>query len=99
MLAAPEIAEAIVGAKDTFSVHEPPPAMLPPQLSVSEKSPLMTKFTACADAPLFVTVTDFAAAVTPTIVFANVNVAGETAICAEEFTLAAANNAEMNATL
>ncbi len=46
MLAAPEMAPTSVGAKEMFAVQEPPPEILPPQLSVSVKSPLITILTA-----------------------------------------------------
>jgi hypothetical protein len=47
MLVAPVMDPMSVGEKDMFAVHEPPPpGILPPQLSVSAKSPLVTKLTA-----------------------------------------------------
>jgi hypothetical protein len=100
MLIAPVMDPVSVGEKDMFAVQEaPPPAILPAQLSVSEKSPLFTKVTCTDDAPLFVIVTGFEAVVTPMIVFANVRLAGETTICAHEFRLAVTTKADSNRTL
>src|ERR1039458_5003394 len=45
-LTAPVMDPTSVGVKESFAVQEWPPATLPPQLSVSEKSPLVTKLTA-----------------------------------------------------
>src|SRR5258708_15202872 len=71
MLVAPVMDPMSVGEKDMFAVQEPPPAILPAQLSVSAKSPLVTKLTACADSPLFVIVTGFEAVLSPIIFFPN----------------------------
>jgi hypothetical protein len=78
-------------------LHDLPAAILPPQLSVSQKSLLVTKTTACADAPLFVIVTVLAALVAPTTVFARDSFAGETVrFCAHAPILAATNTAASN---
>jgi hypothetical protein len=100
MLAAPVMDPMTVGVKNMFAVQvPPPPATLPLQLSVSVKSPLVAKVTGTDDAPLFVIVTGFEAVITPTIVFENARLAGETTICAHEFRLAVTNKAESNRTL
>jgi|SRR5271165_969198 len=94
MPAAPEMDPSSVGVKKMFAWQEWPAAMLPPQLSVSEKSPLITKLTACADAPLFAIVTTLAALVTPMIVFGNPSLAGVTVMfCAHAPRLAATQKA------
>src|ERR1035438_3920718 len=46
MPAAPVVDPSSVGVKEMFALQEWPLAILPPQLSVSEKSPLVTKLTA-----------------------------------------------------
>ena len=65
-LTAPGTFPAIVGVKYTLILHEPPLAMLPPQVSVSVKGPLGTITTAWADVPVFLIVTILAALVLPT---------------------------------
>jgi len=90
MLAAPEMEPTTVGVKKRFTTQDLPAATLPRQLSVSEKSALITNLIAWADAPVFVIVTASAGLVTPTKVFANVSLAGETATLAHEFRLAIA---------
>jgi hypothetical protein len=97
MPSAPEIDPTRVGLNETFTLHDLPAAIVPPQLSVSEKSLLVTKTTACADAPLFVIVTVLAALVAPTTVFASASFAGETVrFCAHAFRLAATNTVASN---
>ena len=95
MPSAPEIDPTSVGLNETFTLHDLPAAILPPQLSVSEKSLLATKTTACADVPLLVIVTVLAALVAPTAVFASASFAGDTVrFCANALRLTATNMAE-----
>src|SRR5450755_2344892 len=99
MPAAPDIDPTRVGVKKRFAWQDRPLPILPPQLSLSEKSPLITRLTVCADPPLFVIVTTLAALVTPMIVFGKVTLAAETVMfCAHELALAVTNNARTSST-
>jgi hypothetical protein len=99
MLAAPEMAPVKVGAKEIFAVQEPPAAILPLQLSVSVKSPLITISMGCAAAPSLVTFNAVEALVVPTNVLGSVKLAFETVICAEALTPPATNKAASNRTV
>jgi len=84
----PEVVPRTAGANDTVILHVLPAAILPAHVSLSVKYCGAAITTACADVPVFLSVTDFAADVPPTATFPNVSVAGVAVICADKLALA-----------
>jgi hypothetical protein len=74
----PLAAPAAVGANDTLTVHDPPPAIELPQVLVWPNGPLtLTEDTEAATVPGFDTVTVWAALVDPTVALPNDRLDGD----------------------
>jgi hypothetical protein len=84
----PETAPRTVGANATLIVQVLPAAILPAQVLLSVKYCDAAITTACADVPVFLSVTVFAALVLPVATFPNASVAGVTVTVADKLELA-----------